>query len=131
MTTSLADEQVTEGAATEARVTLTNRGTDTLPTPIAIVGLPGGLEVRHDQLKELVKSGRIAAYDAPPRGDEQVLDATDKIVAPGLIDMHVELREPGFEEDETIGTGTAAAIAVGYTSIACMPRSPRRCARPT
>ena len=75
MTTSLADERVAEGAATEARVTLTNRGTDTLPTPIAIVGLPGGLEVRHDQLKELVKSGRIAAYEV--RGRDVILYSRD------------------------------------------------------
>jgi uncharacterized protein YfaS (alpha-2-macroglobulin family) len=71
MTTALADDQVTEGDATEARVTLTSRAADTLPTPIAIVGLPGGLEVRHDQLKELVKAGRIAAYEV--RGREVVL----------------------------------------------------------
>jgi uncharacterized protein YfaS (alpha-2-macroglobulin family) len=71
MTTTLADDHVTEGDATEARVTLTSRAADTLPTPIAIVGLPGGLEVRHDQLKELVKAGRIAAYEV--RGREVVL----------------------------------------------------------
>jgi uncharacterized protein YfaS (alpha-2-macroglobulin family) len=71
MTTALADDHVTEGDATEARVTLTSRAADTLPTPIAIVGLPGGLEVRHDQLKELVKAGRIAAYEV--RGREVVL----------------------------------------------------------
>ncbi|MGD0767300.1 MAG: MG2 domain-containing protein [Tepidisphaeraceae bacterium] len=71
MTTALAEDHVTEGDATEARVTLTSRAADTLPTPIAIVGLPGGLEVRHDQLKELVKAGRIAAYEV--RGREVVL----------------------------------------------------------
>jgi hypothetical protein len=69
--TALADQRVVEGAATEARVTLTNRSAETLPTPIAIVGLPGGLEVRHDQLKELVKAGRIAAYEV--RGREVIL----------------------------------------------------------
>lgn len=53
----------------------------------------------------------------------QVLDATGKIVCPGLIDMHVHLREPGHEEDETIATGTAAALAGGITSVACMPNS--------
>ena len=71
----------------------------------------------------LVVDGRIAAYDATPTGQETVIDATGKIVSPGLIDMHVHLREPGFEEDETIETGTAAALAGGFTSIACMPNT--------
>jgi dihydroorotase len=54
---------------------------------------------------------------------EIVVDATGKIVCPGLIDMHVHLREPGREEDETIATGTAAALAGGVTSVACMPNT--------
>src|SRR4029077_6656382 len=53
----------------------------------------------------------------------QVLDTTGKIVCPGLIDMHVHLREPGGEEDETIATGPAAALAGGITSVACMPNT--------
>jgi dihydroorotase len=53
----------------------------------------------------------------------RTLDATGKIVCPGLIDMHVHLREPGREEDETIATGTAAALAGGVTSVACMPNT--------
>ena len=71
----------------------------------------------------LIADGRIAGYDATPTGHETVIDASSKIVAPGLIDMHVHLREPGFEEDETIETGTAAALAGGFTSIACMPNT--------
>lgn len=61
-----------------------------------------------------------------PRPDlipNQVLDAADKIVCPGLIDMHVHLREPGREEDETIATGTAAALESGITTVACMPNT--------
>lgn len=68
----------------------------------------------------LVVDGEIAAFDAAPTGQEVIVDATGKIVSPGLIDMHVHLREPGFEEDETIKTGTAAALAGGFTSVACM-----------
>jgi len=71
----------------------------------------------------LIADGRIAAYDATPRGGETIIDATDKIVVPGLIDMHVHLREPGREEDETIESGTAAALAGGFTSIACVPNT--------
>ncbi|WP_322924605.1 dihydroorotase [Paenibacillus campi] len=51
------------------------------------------------------------------------IDGTGKLLAPGLIDMHVHLREPGFEHKETIATGTAAAAKGGYTTIACMPNT--------
>jgi dihydroorotase len=71
----------------------------------------------------LVENGRISAYDVAPGRQDRILDAAGKIVAPGLIDMHVHLREPGREEDETIETGTAAALAGGFTSIACMPNT--------
>ena len=50
-----------------------------------------------------------------------VIEAKGKIVCPGFVDIHACLREPGFEEDETTATGTAAALAGGYTSIGCMP----------
>ncbi len=59
----------------------------------------------------------------PDAHADQVLDAAGKIVCPGLIDMHVHLREPGRVEDETIATGTAAALAGGVTSVACMPNT--------
>ena len=71
----------------------------------------------------LVVDGRIAAYDAQPGGEQSIINAAGKIVCPGLIDMHVHLREPGREEDETIESGTAAALAGGFASIACMPNT--------
>ncbi|MBN2218207.1 MAG: dihydroorotase [Pirellulales bacterium] len=71
----------------------------------------------------LIDNGKIAGLDIETPGDVQIIDATGKIVAPGLIDMHVHLREPGNEEDETIATGTAAALAGGFTSIACVPNT--------
>ena len=46
-----------------------------------------------------------------------------KLSAPGLIDMHVHFREPGDEEEETIASGSAAAVAGGYTSVVCMPNT--------
>jgi alpha-2-macroglobulin-like protein len=64
---TLRDRQVQEGAVTEAVVSVTNKSNEPIPTPVAIVGIPGGLEVRHDQLKELVKSGKIDAYEVTGR----------------------------------------------------------------
>ncbi len=71
----------------------------------------------------LVEDGRIAGFDVPANGQDEVIDASGKIVTPGLVDIHVELREPGCEEDETIRSGTAAALAGGFTTIACTPNT--------
>ena len=60
---ALADSKIGEGMATEANVTVINKTGEKIPTPTAIIGIPGGLEVRHDQLKELVAAGKIAAYE--------------------------------------------------------------------
>src|ERR671910_121803 len=68
--------------------------------------------------------GRVLGVGPQPdRRADQTLDASGKIVSPGWIDMHVHLREPGREEDETIATGTASALAGGVTSVACMPNT--------
>ena len=70
LTAKLANSILTEGAATEADVTVVNRSKEPVPNPVAIVGLPGGLEPRNDQLKELVKNKTIDAYEI--RGREVV-----------------------------------------------------------
>ncbi|MGL4595762.1 MAG: dihydroorotase [Thermoguttaceae bacterium] len=70
-----------------------------------------------------IAEGKIVEIDSMPQNDDEIFDATGKIVVPGLVDMHVHLREPGREEDETIETGSCAAIHGGYTSIACCPNT--------
>jgi dihydroorotase len=68
--------------------------------------------------------GRVVGFGPQPHLTAKVvLNAAGLVVSPGLIDMHVHLREPGREEDETIATGTAAAVAGGVTSVACMPNT--------
>lgn len=72
-----------------------------------------------------VEGGRIAAVGRGlDRGHaDRVIEAEGCIVAPGLIDPHVHLREPGMEDAETIATGTAAAVAGGFTTVCCMPNT--------
>jgi dihydroorotase len=57
------------------------------------------------------------------REGERIFDARNAVVAPGFVDMHVHLREPGFPEKETIATGTQAAVRGGFTAVACMPNT--------
>jgi len=81
-----------------------------------------------DGLKDIfLKDGRVAEIAAPGKlkatNGAEVLDATGLTVAPGLIDIHVHLREPGQTYKETIATGTAAAAAGGFTAVAAMPNT--------
>jgi dihydroorotase len=74
----------------------------------------------------LVDGDRIARVgrDLPKDGDTTIVDLpSGLVVCPGLIDMHVHLREPGQEHKETVATGTAAAVAGGFTAVACMPNT--------
>src|SRR5678815_3318462 len=74
----------------------------------------------------LIDEGRITAIlntSDPVPEDARVFDATGLIVAPGFIDLHVHLREPGQEYKETIATGSASAVAGGWTSICAMPNT--------
>ncbi len=76
--------------------------------------LDEGLDILVEEGRIVRLAERIAASQA------EVLDATGLVAAPGFIDVHVHLREPGFEHKETIATGTAAAIAGGFTAVCCM-----------
>jgi dihydroorotase len=74
----------------------------------------------------LVDGDRIARVgrDLPKDRDTMIVDLpSGLVVCPGLIDMHVHLREPGQEHKETVATGTAAAVAGGFTAVACMPNT--------
>jgi dihydroorotase len=79
-------------------------------------GLDQGMDV-------LIEDGHVAAIseklEAPAKS--RVLDATGLVVAPGFIDLHAHLREPGFEYKETIESGCRAAVAGGFTAVCCMP----------
>ncbi len=83
-----------------------------------------------DSIKNvLISKDRIEGYPedikafGSNRRKVKVIDAAGMVVVPGLIDVHVHLREPGYEHKETIRTGTLAAAAGGFTSIACMPNT--------
>jgi len=78
-----------------------------------------------DALRDVfVRDGVIAAIgEHLDAGDAEILDASGAVVAPGFIDMHVHLREPGQTHKETIATGSAAAVAGGFTAVACMPNT--------
>ncbi len=88
----------------------------------------GGRVIDPSQRKDrnadlLIDEGRIAAWDPGTVDDAEVFDATGWIVAPGLVELHAELREPGWEEDETIESGLQAAVRGGFTSVACLPNT--------
>jgi dihydroorotase len=71
-----------------------------------------------EAIKEIGEPGKISA----PQGSE-IFDASGMIVAPGFIDIHVHLREPGQESSETIDTGTKSAARGGFTAVCCMPNT--------
>src|ERR1700737_4187374 len=72
------------------------------------------------RLDLLIEDGSIARVDKKIRADVATIDASGLVVAPGFIDLHTHLREPGQEHKETIATGTRAAVAGGYTAVCAM-----------
>lgn len=89
-----------------------------------LVDPASGVDAARDML---LRDGRVTAVEAPGRLNgvqaAETIDATGMVVAPGLVDVHVHLREPGQTYKETIATGTAAAAAGGFTTVVAMPNT--------
>lgn len=80
----------------------------------------GDLLVEEGKIKEFSQGSRLGVKD---ESRHEIIDASGLYVLPGLVDMHVHLREPGYEYKETIKTGTMAAVSGGFTSVCCMPNT--------
>jgi len=76
-----------------------------------------------DRIKEVAEPGKTSASSGQSQNGLEVFDASGLIVAPGFIDIHVHLREPGQENSETIETGTRSAARGGFTAVCCMPNT--------
>src|SRR5271170_6767794 len=89
-----------------------------------LVDPASGIDAERDVL---IRHGRVVAIEKPGAlrvaKVKETIDAKGMIVAPGLIDVHVHLREPGQTYKESIKTGTAAAAAGGFTSVVAMPNT--------
>ncbi len=94
---------------------------------MSVILLKGGRVIdpahRRDEVADLwLVDGKVALAD-PGRAADRVIDCAGKLVTPGLVDMHVHLREPGREDKETVATGTRSAAAGGVTSVGVIPNT--------
>ena len=87
-----------------------------------VIDPANGVDAQSDVL---LVDGKVSAVSAKlaPRADAEVLDATGCVVAPGFVDLHVHLREPGREDVETIATGARSAAVGGFTAVCAMPNT--------
>ncbi|MGB6689346.1 MAG: dihydroorotase [Terracidiphilus sp.] len=91
--------------------------------PAAGIDAKKDILLKDGRVAEIASPGKSKQADGAGPADITILDATGLVVAPGLVDMHVHLREPGQGYKETIATGTAAAAAGGFTAVAAMPNT--------
>jgi len=87
-----------------------------------VIDPANGIDGRRDVLIDGDRIARVD-HDLPADGAAVVEVPAGLVICPGFIDMHVHLREPGHEHKETVATGTAAAVAGGFTAVACMPNT--------
>lgn len=78
---------------------------------------------RDEKADLLIENGAVVRIGRISDKADTVIDAAGRLVTPGLIDLHVHFREPGDEEEETIASGSAAAVAGGFTAVVCMPNT--------
>ncbi len=83
----------------------------------------GSLESKHIRIENGKIEAIVDGAQTPDTGSSEIIDAQGMLVSPGFIDMHVHLRDPGFEYKEDIATGTRSAAKGGFTTIACMPNT--------
>ncbi|MGV2644945.1 amidohydrolase family protein, partial [Clostridium perfringens] len=90
-----------------------------------VINERGQLEDKHIVIADGLIQSVASDIAALPEMDDnvQLIDAEGKLVTPGFIDMHVHLREPGYEHKETIESGSRSAVKGGFTTIACMPNT--------
>ncbi len=86
--------------------------------PLKGIDMVGDVLIREGNLEWVGENGLSMCPDGC-----RILSAKGMVVSPGFIDLHCHLREPGFEEKETIATGTEAAARGGFTAVCCMPNT--------
>jgi dihydroorotase len=85
-----------------------------------VLGQPISVLVDQSVIRSITTSAELSTLELV---GHEVIDVKRRFISPGLIDMHVHLREPGFEYKEDIETGSQAAVRGGYTTVACMPNT--------
>lgn len=89
-------------------------------------GKDADIFIKEGKIVKIVKETAASLKEIQKLETDQVIDASGKIVVPGLIDIHVHFREPGHESAETVASGCAAAAAGGFTTVCCMPNTTPR-----
>jgi dihydroorotase len=108
-------------------IIITQKGYEKLPTKFLLKNgqIINPINNTNEKLDVLIQNGKIANIGKITKGgfDGKILDCTEYVISPGWLDMHVHLREPGYEGKETITSGSLAAANGGFTGVCCMPNT--------